>query len=346
VLHHFGLDEPPRPAEPDGDRAEGVALRVARTPAQTAARFKRSEPDVASRLSAARTRLIAARAGRPRPARDDKVLVAWNGLMISALARGAQLFGEPRYLTAATDAARFIEREQYHADSSTLRRRYWRGDAAIEGLLEDYAFLIQGLLDLYEASFDTAWLTWAIRLQGTQDRLFRDTAGGGYFSTRADAPHVIARVKEDYDGAEPAANSIATMNLLRLWQITGRQVWLDHADGTFRAMSERLNRSGAAMPQMVSALEFRRSTTKQIVIAGTPGAPDTEALLRLVHDRFRPNKILLLADGGTAQAQLASLAPYVRDMSPREGRATIFVCEHYVCRLPTSDPAVAARLLE
>jgi hypothetical protein len=297
-------------------------------------------------LSASRQKLQVARAARPRPPRDDKILVAWNGLMISALARTSQIVDDARYLDAARAAAAFIETRLYAAATGSLTRRYRQGRADIDALLEDYAFLIQGLLDLHEASFETRWLSWAIRLQGTQDRLFWDTKGGGYYSTRADAPHVLARVKEDYDGAEPAANSVATMNLLRLWQITGAQTWLDHADGTVTGLSERLARSGAAMPQLVAALDFRRSTPKQIVIAGAPGAPDTRALVRLVHERFIPNKILMLADGGAEQTQMASLAPYVRDMAPRNGRATIYVCEHYVCRLPTSDPAAAARLLD
>jgi uncharacterized protein YyaL (SSP411 family) len=333
-VFHYGADDTAR------------TLSARHTVAETAARFGRSERGVTASLDASRRALRAARAARPRPARDDKVLVSWNGLAISAFARAAQVFDEPRYLDAAQGAAAFVRARMYAAAPSRLVRRYRGGRADIDALLEDYAFLIQGLLDLYEASFQTRWLTWALELQRAQDRLFLDTDGGGYFSTRADASHVIARAKGDYDGAEPAANSVSTLNLLRLWQITGRRPLLERADGTLNALSARLARSGAAMPQLVSALDYRRSTPRQVVIAGNPAAADTRALLRLVHRRFMPNKILLLADGGAGQDELAALAPYVRDMTSREGRATIYVCERYVCRLPASDPVVAAQLLD
>ena len=165
-------------------------------------------------------------------------------------------------------------------------------------MLEDYAFLIQGLLDLYEASFDVQWLSWAIRLQGQQDTLFWDAAGGGYFSTSAGRPDILVRMKDDYDGAEPAPNSIAAMNLLRLWQLTDRKEWRDKADAVFGALAVRLKRSGSALPQLASAVDFGLSTPKQIVIAGDPDGADTRALVDLVRDRFIPNKIVLLADGG------------------------------------------------
>ena len=314
--------------------------------ADTAAHFNVSEKDALARLDAARGRLHKARLSRPRPPRDDKVLVAWNGLMLSALARAAQVFDEPAYRNAAASTAHFLETRLYDAKNGSLKRRYRHGDADIDALLEDYAFLIQGLLDLYEASFDVRWLSWAVRLQATQDTWFWDDHEGGYFSTRADAPHVLARAKEEYDGAEPAANSVAAMNLVRLWQLTERPQWRERADATFRALSVRLARSPSALPQLLAAVDFARSRQKQIVVAGDLNASDTRALVRVVHQRFMPNKILVLADGGTAQAGLAPLVPLIDGKSRRDGRATIYVCENYVCRLPTTDPQVAARLLD
>ena len=314
--------------------------------ADTAARFNTSDQDVRARLDAARRRLSRARLSRPRPPRDDKVLVAWNGLMLSALARAAQVLDAPAYRDAAVGTARFLETRLYDPKSGSLERRYRNGDADIDALLEDYAFLIQGLLDLYEASFDTRWLSWAVRLQATQDAQFWDEAEGGYFSTRADAPHVIARAKEEYDGAEPSANSVSAMNLLRLWQLTERPEWRQRADGTFRALSVRLGRSPAALPQLLAALDFARSRQKQIVIAGNRNAADTRALLREVHQRFIPNKVLVLTDGRIPEAGLSSLVPMIDGKGMIDGRATIYVCENYVCRLPTTDPRVAGRLLD
>jgi uncharacterized protein YyaL (SSP411 family) len=216
----------------------------------------------------------------------------------------------------------------------------------IDALLEDYAYLVQGLLDLYEASFDVKWLSWAARLQTRQDALFGDAKEGGFFSTTASASHILVRIRDDYDGAEPSANSVAALNLLRLWQATDRDEWRTEADGIFAALGPRLVRSPSALPQLAVAVNFRLSTPKQIVVAGEPGAADTRRMLRLVHDRFLPDKILMLVDGGPAQEQLARLLPVVGSMDRLDGRATIYVCEHYACRLPTSDLRAAARLLD
>jgi len=347
--YHYGIEaggNVPDAQDSQGELRGKNVLSERHSVADTAARFKTSEQDMGARLDAARRRLFDARISRPRPPRDDKVLVAWNGLMLSALARAAQVFDEPAYRDAAASAARFLETRLYDPKNGSLKRRYRQGDADIDGLLEDYAFLIQGLLDLYEASFDARWLSWAARLQATQDEWFWDDDEGGYFSTRADAPHVLARVKEEYDGAEPSANSVSAMNVLRLWQLTERPQWRERADATFRALSARLARSGSALPQLLAALDFARSRQKQIVIAGDRDGGDTRALLRVVHERFIPNKILVLADGGAAQAQLTSLVPFIDGKGQRDGRATIYVCENYVCRLPTTDPHVAARLLD
>jgi uncharacterized protein YyaL (SSP411 family) len=337
-----GASAPGAPTELAGKNA----LVGGHTVAETARQFKRPAREVQMTLDRARAKLLAARAGRPRPARDDKIIAGWNGMMISAFARASQVFNDPNYLATAVTAAGTVEDRLFDAGSGSLKRRYRAGHADVDGLLEDYAFLIQGLLDVYEASFDPRWLRLAARLQTTQDAYFWDSADGAYFSTREDAAHLLARMKEDYDGAEPAANSVAAMNLLRLWQLLEKDEWRAKADATFTALSGRLARSGAAVPQLVAALDFRESTPKQIVIAGAPGAADTDALVRLVHERYIPNKVLALVDGGARQQELATLVPFLDGMAQRNGRATIYVCENYVCRLPTSDLAVAARLLE
>ena len=347
--YHYGIETSGNvPAALDSQRelrGKNV-LSERHSVAETAARFRSSDRDVRARIDGARRRLFDARLSRPRPPRDDKVLVAWNGLTLSALARAAQVFDEPAYRNAATAAARFLEARLYDPTSGSLKRRYRQGDTDIDALLEDYAFLIQGLLDLYEASFDPRWLSWAVRLQATQDRWFWDEKEGGYFSTRADAPHVLVRAKEEYDGAEPSANSVSAMNLLRLWQLTGQPQLRERADATFRALSVRLARSPSALPQLLAALDFARSRQKQIVIAGDRNAADTQALLRVVYQRFIPNKILVLADDGPPQTHLASLVPFVEGKGKRDGRATIYICENYLCRLPTTEPQVAARLLD
>ena len=320
-------------------------LMVRHSLAETSRKFGKSEREVRGLLAAARQKLLAARARRPRPLLDDKVLTAWNGLMISGFARAAQVLDEPRYLAAASAAAGFLQAKLYDRKTGLMKRRYRSGHVAIPGFLDDYAFLIQGLLDLYEASFDVRWLSWAVRLQETQDRLFWDSNQGGYFATSGDDPSILARMRDDYDGAVPSPNSVAAMNLLRLWQMTDRKAWEEKAKKSFAVFGQRLQRAPQALPQLVAALDFSLSNPKQIIIAGDPTGADTRALLRLVHERFIPNKILLLADGAQGQQQLAEWLPFIKGMRRKQGRATAYICENYVCKLPTADPKVAANLL-
>ena len=153
-------------------------------------------------------------------------------------------------------------------------------------------------------------------------------------------------MRDDYDGAEPSANSVAAMNLLRLWQMTDRDEWKGKADQTLSAFSNPLQQSPTALPQLVAALDFSLSKPKQIIIAGKPNAADTHAMLRLVHERYIPVKFLMLADGGTAQDQIAKWLPFVEYIRPKDGKATAYICENYVCNLPTADLDVAAQLLD
>ena len=336
---------PPR-QDTQGELKGRNVLSVSHTIADAAARFSKPENEVADLLSESRRHLADIRAARPRPSRDDKVIASWNGMMISAFARAAQVFEQPRYLEAAIGSARFVESRMYDSKTSSLKRRYRDGEASVDGMLEDYVFLVQGLLDLFEASFDVKWLSWAVDLQKRQDQLFWDAKGGAYFSTAAGAADLIVRAKEDYDGAEPSPNSVAAMNLLRVWQMTDRRELRDKADRTFRAQAAQLTRAGANLPQLAVALSFSMSKPKQIVIAGDPGAADTRAILKLVHDRFMPDKILVVVDGGSGQAAIARMMPFVANMDRRDGKATAYVCENYACKLPTTDLEVAAKLLD
>jgi uncharacterized protein len=336
----------PAQQDPQGELKGRNVLIVGQTPAEAAARSGGSEKDMRTLLAAARQELHTARAGRPHPPLDDKVLAAWNGLMISAFARTAQVLDEPRYAEAARASAAFVQSHMYDSKTGLLKRRYREGEAEVEAVVEDYAFLVQGLLDLYETSFDVRWLFWAIRLQEQQDTLFWDAASGGYFATRAEAAHVLVRMKDNYDGPEPSANSVAAMNLLRLWQVTERKDWRNKADATFAAFGDRLGSQGTSVPQLAAALDFSLSKPRQVIVAGEPGAPDTKAMFRLVHERFIPNKILLLADGGAGQEQLARWLPVIGSVTRRSGRATAYICEDYVCQLPTSDLGTAAKILD
>ena len=336
------------PAEQDfqGEFKKKNILFERHSLAETAQHFGKPEAAIRATLDAARHKLFAARARRPRPPLDDKVLTAWNGLMISAFARAGEALDDAKYVNAAQTAAQFVQSKLYSTKTGKLTRRYRAGEIAVEGFLDDYAFFIQGLLDVYEASFDVRWLSWAIQLQGMQDQLFWDSKNGGYYTTSGADPALLMQTREDYDGAEPSPNSVATMNLLRLWQMTDRKDWRNKADKAFAVFSPRLEKFPEALPQLVAALDYSLSKPKQIIIAGQPDAADTRAVLRLVYERYIPNKILMVADGGQGQKQLAQWLPFIASVSRKQGRATAYICEDYVCKLPTADPQVVARLLD
>ncbi|MCZ6484924.1 MAG: thioredoxin domain-containing protein, partial [Acidobacteria bacterium] len=275
-----------------------------------------------------------------------KVLTSWNGLMISAMAKGYQVLQEEKYLRAAEGAATLISEKLYDKQSGRLRRRYREGEAAIEGLLDDYAFFIQGLLDLYETSLEGRWLILAMDLTEIQNRLFWDPDNGGFYNTTGKDPSILVRMKEDYDGVEPSPNSIAVLNLLRLSQMTGKEEWREMAIGSIQAFEGRLKTWPQAMPQMMVALNFSLDKPKQILIAGQRDSLDTKAILREVHKRFIPNKILVLADGGPAQQRLVTNLEILDSLRQIDGKATAYICEDYVCKLPTNDVAVVGRLLD
>jgi uncharacterized protein YyaL (SSP411 family) len=320
-------------------------LQVAHSVEETAKHFGKPDSEIRAALIEAREKLLAERGTRPRPALDDKVLTSWNGLMISAFARAAQILDDPTYLAAAEAAAVFLQTKLFEEPGGNLKRRYRAGHVAIDGYLDDYAYLIQGLLDLYEASFEVSYLAWAVRLQETQDQLFWDGENGGYFSTPSTDSSVLLRMRDAYDGAEPSANSVAAMNLLRLSQMTDREAWRDKAQNIFKVFGRQLENSPETVPQMVAALDFSLSPPRQIVIAGDPASADTQSLLRVVNEQYLPNKILFLVNGSGLREELAQWLPFVAEMQQLQGKPTAYVCENYTCKLPSSDPQQVAKLL-
>jgi uncharacterized protein YyaL (SSP411 family) len=302
----------------------------------------RSEEEVSFLISAAKEKLKAVRDQRPRPHLDDKIVTAWNGLMISGFAKGFQALGDPRYLAAAQRASDFLQTKLY---SRQLLRSYREAAGATNGFAEDYAFLIQGLLDLYEADFDLRWLRWAGELQVQMNALFADPQGG-YFSTEEGAVDLLFRMKEDHDGAEPSANSVAAMNLARLAKIFGREEFQKAAARVLGAFHTSLERMPAALPQMLAALDSTVSEPVQIVLAGQRDLPETAELLRVIRGRYLPNKVVLLADGGEGQEWLSGHIEAVRLMMPLQGRTAAYVCQNFACELPVTDAAQLAELLE
>jgi hypothetical protein len=333
-------------ADPHGEFTGKNILYQAHTVEETARHFGQPLEEVDAGLEQAGRVLLEARSKRVRPHLDDKILTAWNGLMISAFARGGAILEEPRYAAAARRAAEFLMARVYDAPSGTLLRRYRQGAAAIPAFLDDYALFAQGLLDLYEAQFDRRDLELAIRLTEKQMELFEDPEQGGFFASGADDDSLVMRVKEDYDGAEPSGNSVAAMNLLRLARFTNRTSFRESAERTLAAFASRLAATPAALPQMLAACEWLLGEPREIVLVGGRGDAGTEALLRALHSRFVPNRVIMLLDSPETRRALAARIPSIDSMEKIDGRASAYVCRNYTCQLPVTEARKFAELIQ
>ena len=283
-----------------------------------------------------RERLLKEREQRIRPSLDDKVLTDWNGLMISALARAGQALDRPRYIEAAEEATRFIM-EQLSTPSGRLLHRYRQGQAGIPGNVDDYAFLIAALLDLYEATFKVSYLERAMALEEILAGQFWDGESGGYYFTAADGEQLILRSKQVYDGAVPSGNSVAALNLLRLGRITGDSGYEETAAALLRAFSRQINLGPTAYSQLLCAVDFAVGPAFEVVIAGEPEAQSTRDMLAALRGSYHPNKVVLLRPAGEAGSQISRLAPFTATQVAIDGLATAYVCRNFSCRAPTTD---------
>ncbi|MBK7875035.1 MAG: thioredoxin domain-containing protein [Planctomycetes bacterium] len=298
-----------------------------------------AEAELVERMESARTRLLEARAKRVRPATDDKVLAAWNGLAISALSQAHQVLEEPRYLAAAQRAARFVL-DQMRQPDGRLFATARHGRAHLNACLDDYAFLIQGLLDLYESDFDPAWLRSALELEAVVATRFEDAEFGGFFTTGHDHEVLLARLKGPHDGALPAGNAVQALNLLRLAELTGRVELARRAERTLRAFAGLAHRYPAAFSQLILALDFLAVGPREIVVAGASDDPMTAALLRTVRTTFAPQRVVARAD----ERSDAELTPLVRGRDG-VGAPRAYVCRDYACALPAERPEELERQL-
>jgi uncharacterized protein len=330
---------------PEGNFEQGNnVLHIAVDPAEWRGRHGLSEQDAALLLDEARSRLLEARALRVRPSLDDKILTSWNGLMISSLARAGVALDEPEYVQAARNAADFLLHTVLRSDGS-LQHRHRAGDTGIDGYLEDYAFLVWGLIDLYEATFDAACLGHAVALNARMIADFYDAERGGFFFTAHGAEQLISRTKEVYDGAIPSGNSSAAFNLIRLARLTGDAELERLADDTFRAMGQQVRALPSGHTVMLAALDFAVGPSREIVLAA--GSIEEVAELRsALRSRFLPRTVTLFHASGHEGGVLRDLAPFLSGQRPVDGRATAYVCENYSCDAPVTSPAALAALLD
>ncbi|MCS4540299.1 MAG: thioredoxin domain-containing protein [Thaumarchaeota archaeon] len=327
ITHYFGVT-------PAGNFEEGRSiLHVTTTTEDAASKFRLSQDEMSRMLNDSRQILLDARLKRKRPAVDDKILTSWNGLAISAFARAYQVLREERYLAAAERSASFILSNLYK--QGILLRRYRDGETAIQGTLEDYSFLLQGLLDLYEASFEPSLLQRAVPLARQMVELFWDKQEGGFF-LNSSSQELIVRVKEAYDGPTPSGNSVAALDLLRLWEMTGDEGLREMAETTIKLFGERLENEPTAHTFMLMAVDFLLGPRKEVVVVDSR-IDRASPLIREIQSRFLPNKVVVLLSGNSTVAEISHL---VEGKVMVDGKPTAYICENFACKNPINEVTV------
>jgi hypothetical protein len=290
-----------------------------------------------------REKVFQARAKRVRPHLDDKILTAWNSLMISSLAYGYQVLGDGKYLQMAERASEFIRKNLFK--DGRLLASYRQGPSDIQGYIDDYAFFQEAQLDLYESTFDTGYLKKAIELEKEMARLFWDDKNGGYYFTgsdQKDAGRLLARTKDASDGVLPSGNSVAALNDYRLGEFTGQKEYRDRGDAILKAFSGLLGRSPSNFPKMMQAFQFDFYGSAEIFVVGPKAG--SQGMLRQFWKTFLPHKVIVFAEDSQAR-DLVSLIPWVEGRFSQGGKATAYVCRNYQCQLPVTEFSDTLKLL-
>src|SRR5712692_7713037 len=326
----------------EGGNFEGRNILHVPRPIDAVAKELEISPDkVRTVIQESKDLLYAARAKRPPPLRDEKILTAWNGLMISAFAQAALVFADAHYADRAARAAEFVLTTM--RKDGRLLRSYKDGQAQLNGYLDDYAFLIAGLLDLYEATGNLRWLKEALALDKVLEDHYEDKQAGGFFMTSNDHEALLAREKPNSDGAEPSGNSVHALNLLRLYEFTTEDRSRVRAEKALQAFGEILKRAPVALSEMLLAVDYYLDTPKEIVIVTPKSRAEAAPFLAQLRTTFLPNRIVVVTTEGEDLAAQATLVPLVASKIAQGGKATAYVCEQKVCALPTTEPAIFAK---
>jgi hypothetical protein len=303
---------------------------------ELAGEFGMTPDELSRRLRSMRRKLFELRETRERPDLDDKILTDWNGLMIASLAKGARVFDDGQYRRRAERSANFILREMI-TDEGRLMHRFRDGEVAVQAHLDDYAFLIWGLLELYETTFKVKYLESALELTDSMVEFFGDTEGGGFYFTASDGEKLLIRQKQVSDGAYPSGNAVAMHNLLKLGRITANTEYEELAAGIGRSSSGSIRDRQAQFTHLMSALDFATGPSYELVVAGHSGSRDTRDMVRAIHRQYLPNKVLVLRPTEVDSPEIIQYAEYTRYQDDVDGRAVAYVCKNYTCKTPTSD---------
>ena len=329
--------------EASGQKTGRNILHLTKSLDELATERNMDESKLAGELEDIRSTLLEVRQQRVAPLLDDKILTDWNGLTIAALAKAGRALNNEQYIDQAEQCWSFIE-EAMLDDTMMLKHRYRNGDAAIEGHADDYAFVIWGLIELYQATFNTHYLQKAVSLNQAFIERFWDNEKGGFYFTSATAEELLGRKKEIYDGAMPSSNSVAMLNLMRLGRLTGKTEWEQKANNCQKLFSSDINKTPTSLGMALQSVAFTTGNAQEIIISGVKERGDTNKFLELLNRRFLPNAVVLLND--PSDNQLANLAPFVAEFGIKEDQTTAYVCQNYSCELPTTDPEAMLNLLK
>ncbi len=311
-------------------------LHMGKPLSEIAGKWKIPVPELEEKLRLIMKKLFEKREERIHPHKDDKILTDWNGLMIAALATGGRILGEEKYVKAALNAMNFILSRLRLEDGRLLHR--YRAGGGITANLDDYAFLVWGLIELYETIFDPDLLETAIELNQSMISHFWDEKNGGFFFTPDDGEDLIIRKKEIYDGAVPSGNSVAMLNLLKLARFTGLSSLEEMADRAGRAFSTEVKEHPSAHTQLMMAIDFGIGPSYEVVIVGRPDGEDTREMVTALNRRFIPNKVTIFRSLEDSSAKMVNLAGFLKHYDAIDDRATAYVCINNSCRTPTTEP--------
>jgi len=295
-------------------------------------------------LKRIRDKLMAVRAVRIRPLRDDKIMTDWNGLTIAALARAARTLQENSYAGAAEKALTFIQGNMIDKSVGLMHLRY-SGGKAIPAFLDDYAYLLWGVLELHQSTYQAELLALALRLASEMVKLFGDAENGGFFLTRGESDLSLARQKPSFDGAMPSGNAVAAMSLLRLGRLTAHQDLEEEAHKTFRAFATEMGNNSAGFTHMMSALDMAQHGTAEVIIAGDPDKDDTKRLVLALHSSYLPAVTALVVNPHNPDPAIRELIPYASEMKTIDGKAAAYICRDFACLAPTTDSEEMLRAL-
>jgi uncharacterized protein YyaL (SSP411 family) len=326
-------------------RLTGNNILHLKEPLETvAARLGTSRESLEQKVRAACDKLLAVREQRIHPHKDDKILTDWNGLMIAALSKGAQALGRPEYAEAARKAADFVLSRMRNQDGRLLHR-FREGEVGLDAHVDDYAFFIWGLLELYEATFEVRFLHAALDLNQEFLKRFWDGDAGGFYFTSEDATDLIVRKKEVYDGATPSGNSVAALNLLRLGRMTGNPELEQRSDRVERAFAGNVRQFPSGYTHMLMSVEFGLGPAHEVVVAGEFEEEDTRRMLGELRRPFLPNKVVLFREIDGKGSEIESIAPFTKHQLSLDRKATAYVCVNHACQMPTTDPLRMLELL-